>query len=102
MWVDPFRKYVTNIRLGVPYDIYIGRGNGSIWGNPYSHKDIPGTILVANRIEAVERFEEYLLSRPDLMHRLPELRGKVLGCWCVPLACHGLVLARYANRSGNR
>jgi len=24
---------------------------------------------------------------------LSSLRGKVLGCWCVPKACHGDVLA---------
>jgi hypothetical protein len=27
------------------------------------------------------------------MAALPELRGKVLGCWCAPAACHGDVLA---------
>jgi hypothetical protein len=26
-----------------------------------------------------------------------ELRGKVLGCWCKPLACHGDVLLEIAN-----
>ena len=26
-----------------------------------------------------------------------DLRGKTLGCFCVPLSCHGHVLARVAN-----
>jgi hypothetical protein len=26
-----------------------------------------------------------------------ELRGKVLGCWCAPLPCHGHVLACIAD-----
>jgi len=25
------------------------------------------------------------------------LRGKILGCYCAPLACHGDILARIAN-----
>lgn len=28
-----------------------------------------------------------------------QLRGKVLGCHCKPLACHGDILADYLNRS---
>jgi len=31
------------------------------------------------------------------MAALPELRGKVLGCWCAPKACHGDVLVSLAN-----
>jgi hypothetical protein len=31
------------------------------------------------------------------MAALPELKGRVLGCWCAPLACHGDVLAQLAN-----
>jgi hypothetical protein len=26
-----------------------------------------------------------------------ELKGKVLGCWCSPKACHGDILAKIAN-----
>ena len=26
-----------------------------------------------------------------------ELKGKILGCWCSPYACHGEVLAEIAN-----
>ncbi|MHB8407806.1 MAG: DUF4326 domain-containing protein [Acidiferrobacterales bacterium] len=31
------------------------------------------------------------------MSALGELRGKVLGCWCSPQACHGDVLEELAN-----
>ena len=82
------------------YDVYIGRGRGSIWGNPYSHKE--GTLAefrVNSREEAIKKFEEYLLSNEDLMKDLPSLRGKVLGCWCAPKSCHGDVLAKYADAS---
>lgn len=78
------------------YDVYIGRG--SKWGNPFSHKQgTKAEYVVPTRDEAVSRFEEYLLSRPDLLADLDEIRGKRLGCFCKPAACHGDVLARYAD-----
>lgn len=80
-----------------PYDVYIGRG--SIYGNPFSHKD--GTTAkykVATREEAIRRFDEWIQTKPGLMVLVrQELRGKVLGCWCRPKACHGEVLARIAD-----
>jgi len=79
-----------------PFDVYVGRG--SVWGNPYSHKE--GTLaehVVGSRSEAIQKFEEYLLSNEELMGSLPELKGKTLGCWCKPKSCHGDILLRYAN-----
>lgn len=82
-----------------PFDVYIGRG--SIWGNPYSHKT--GTLakfIVPTRKESIEKYEEYLLNNPELMRRLPELKGKILGCFCKPnKSCHGDILMKYANKS---
>ena len=78
------------------FDVYIGRG--SRWGNPYSHKG--GTLaehVVGSRAEAIQKFEEYLLSNEELMRSLPELKGKILGCFCKPKSCHGDILLRYAN-----
>ena len=74
-----------------PYDIYIGRP--SIWGNPF----ILGRD--GTRIEVVERYRIYLHSKPELMDKILSLRGKVLGCWCSPHACHGDVLAELADAS---
>ena len=66
------------------YDIYIGRP--SKWGNPFSiGKD--GT-----REEVIEKYREYILNKPELLKSLPELKGKILGCWCDPKPCHGDVL----------
>jgi len=78
------------------YDIYIGRG--SIWGNPYSH--MPNTLAefkVETREEAVSKYEEYLLSKPELMAKLSELKEKTLGCFCKPKSCHGDILVKYIN-----
>ena len=80
-----------------PYDILVDRT--TIYGNPFSHKD--GTrakFKVATREEAILRYEQWLLSQPALVALVRrELPGRVLGCWCVPLACHAEVLARVAN-----
>jgi uncharacterized protein DUF4326 len=73
------------------YDVMIDRS--SDWGNPYSH--LPNTKAkwqVATREEAIEKYREYVQTRPDLLARLHELKGKTLGCWCSPKSCHGDVL----------
>ena len=80
------------------YDVYIGRP--SKWGNVFSHlPNATGVVAyVATREEAIAKFEEWLLARPLVIEAAKrELRGKILGCWCSPLACHGDVLARIAN-----
>ena len=69
-----------------PYDVYIGRPGK--WGNPFViGKD-------GDREEVISKYEAYVMSRPDLIAALPELVGKVLGCWCRPHACHGDILAK--------
>jgi hypothetical protein len=30
--------------------------------------------------------------------RMPELKGKILVCWCKPLPCHGDVLKAYVDK----
>ena len=66
------------------YDIYIGRP--SKWGNPFQiGKD--GT-----RDEVIEKFKNWILTQPNLLNDLHEIKGKTLGCWCKPKSCHGDVL----------
>jgi hypothetical protein len=71
------------------FDVYIGRP--SKWRNPF----VIGRD--GTREEVIAKFERWLLSS-ELVGDLAELRGKVLGCWCAPEACHGDVLARLANQ----
>jgi hypothetical protein len=74
-----------------PYDVYIGRP--SKWGNPFEiGRD--GT-----REEVIEKYREYILSKPELLKDLSELKGKILGCWCKPKACHGDVLVELLNEN---
>ena len=63
----------------------------SDWGNPF---EIPRD---GNRLEVCALHAEKLKATPELLERLPELRGKVLGCWCHPEQCHGDTLAALAN-----
>jgi hypothetical protein len=80
-----------------PYDVYIGRP--SKYGNPWSHKE--GTLAefkVENRSEAIEKYEEWIRSQPEMMAMIKlELKGRVLSCWCSPKLCHGHILAWIAN-----
>jgi hypothetical protein len=89
---------VVNVRRGESkgprYDVYIGRP--SKWGNPY-HIGQDGT-----RGETIAKYRAYILTRPDLLAELGELRGKRLGCWCAPLPCHGDVLAELADSPEGR
>lgn len=69
-----------------PYDVYIGRP--SIWGNPF----VIG--VDGDREHVIRLYEEHVRSSPELMKALFELKGKILGCWCHPLPCHGDVLVK--------
>lgn len=72
-----------------PYDVYIGRP--SKWGNPFVvGKD--GT-----REEVIEKYKQWVLTQQHLIDSLHELKGKILGCWCYPQACHGDVLIELVN-----
>lgn len=73
------------------YDVYIGRP--SKWGNPYQI-GVHGT-----REEVIQKYREMILGNEKLLAALPELRGKVLGCWCSPLACHGDVLVELVDET---
>jgi site-specific DNA-methyltransferase (adenine-specific) len=74
-----------------PYDVYIGRP--SKWGNPFNiGKD--GT-----REEVIEKYEIYLRGNEELLGQIEELRDKVLGCYCAPLACHGDILIKVLNEA---
>jgi hypothetical protein len=94
-----------------PRDVYIGRYHPgkpffprSRWQNPYK-EDLPNFKRDGTRAEVIEKYRRDILGEvaqrktpPDLLARLPELKGKRLGCWCKPGACHGDLLAEWANK----
>ena len=67
-----------------PYDVYIGRP--SKWGNPFKI-GVDGT-----REEVIEKYRNYIMDS-SLLEDIQELKGKTLGCYCKPAACHGDILA---------
>ena len=72
------------------FDVYIGRPGP--WGNPFR------IGIAQNRTQVIAKHREWFLSQPELIERAKkELRGKRLGCWCSPKACHGDILAEIAN-----
>lgn len=73
-----------------PHDVYIGRP--SKWGNPF----VIGRD--GTRADVIAKYEAWLLKQPALVEDAKrELKGKILGCFCAPEACHGDILARIAN-----
>ena len=66
-----------------PYDVYIGRGNGSLWANPFSISD------TRNREYVIAMYTDYLLKNHSLLQHIFELKDKTLGCLCAPQLCHG-------------
>ena len=87
----------VNIRFS-DYDVYIGRagqGKDGYFGNPFRLK------TSEQRGATIERYKKYFYDRmetdPEFKRRVHELKGKTLGCFCKPGACHGDVIAEYLN-----
>jgi len=72
-----------------PYDVRIDRR--SKWGNPYR---MPQD---GDRETVIAKYRDYILGKPVLLAALGDLRGKTLGCWCKPAACHGDVLVNLCD-----
>ena len=76
------------------FDVYIGRAvpeyeiRCSKWGNPFIMLDESD----AERDRVVDAYPDWIVTQPELMSCLEDLRGKRLGCWCAPRRCHGDVL----------
>lgn len=73
-----------------PYDVLVDRSTE--WGNPFRiGRD--GT-----RAEVLLKYRKWLPEHPEIIEAAKEqLRGKTLGCWCAPEACHADILAEVAN-----
>jgi hypothetical protein len=82
--------------------VYVGRpmhrGGWRLPGSPLASPFRPGPD--GSRQDVLAKYRQYLLSRPDLIALLPGLRGRRLGCWCVPEPCHAQVIAELADAEG--
>lgn len=84
--------------------IYIGRG--SILGNPFSHIPNKGKFPVDTREEAIVAYQDWLEEKLEdktnpiyqeiqrLKLILKETGELNLLCYCVPLPCHGNIIAK--------
>ncbi|CAK0743088.1 DUF4326 domain-containing protein [Azospirillaceae bacterium] len=83
---------VVNIKFS-KCDVYCGRSRDpskpSKWGNQF----IIGRD--GNRSEVI--YKHKWLQLPKLVRDIGELKGKVLGCYCAPLACHCDIYAELSN-----
>lgn len=84
----------TVVHKREPYDVYIGRPGP--WGNPF----IIGKH--GSREEVINHFHRWFLNSMDsnaiwMREHIHELQSKRLGCFCAPQACHGDILAYYAE-----
>lgn len=103
-----------NIKHDKEFDVYCGRGRGSLWnplscipgkdkgwlGNPIVVNVVcpvcgcihesKGSTLVCYEIYLKERLNKDLLFREEFY----KLKGKKLGCYCVPNPCHTSIIIR--------
>ena len=97
--VNIINLHTVNIKKWIkePNNIYIGRRTKeckpSKWRNPFK------ITRRKSRRKVVRLFDKYLQRNKKLANSIPELKDKVLGCWCAPKRCHGQVLHR---RAGNK
>ena len=103
----------TVVHVHAQYDIYIGRAMrypnikdpriraGSILANPFRIKDQRGTPT-EQRGRAIALYALYadlrMQSNPEFADAVRASKGKRLGCWCAPGACHGQVIAQMADK----
>lgn len=59
------------------------------WGNKFELKDPKDD---EQREKVVFEYANWIINQPELINSLPELEGKILGCWGDPKLCHGHVL----------
>ena len=74
-------------------DTYIGRPG------KYGNRHKLGYCSVCQRrhtcAEAIEAYQEDVRNNPELRKEIEKLRGKRLGCFCKPKACHGDAIVEF-------
>lgn len=84
---------LINLRKTKRCDVRIDRP--SIFGNPFQI----GTD--GDRVQVLQKYKEYFYKRletdTNFREKVDGLKGKVLGCWCFPDLCHGMVIIEYLD-----
>lgn len=99
------KTVVVNIKDCSRFDVYVGRasscpegftgpGADGRYGNPF----LLGTHAREKSIELYRAwFLNYVNEYPDFRAAVLSMRGRTLGCWCVPLPCHANVIAEWID-----
>ena len=100
---QPYTIWYSNNQPSDSQYVYIGNWHWLIplqtkWGNPAA-KLLKGKDRYDMKkiMEAIQWYKENHL--PKVLDQVHELKGKILGCWCKPLPCHGDVLAELADKT---
>lgn len=90
----------NNLYIGRRGVVFIPDGDGgktrfppqeSKWCNPFKINE------KNTREDVINKYRKYILEKMTDKD-FDELRGKTLGCWCKPEACHGDVLVEILNQ----
>ena len=104
--VSEIRPKYQNLKVWCedPDHVYIGRrgvvfvdkvrypATNSPWSNPYK---INGSTTREKVLELYREHLTNLLKDPEQLDEFLKLKGKTLGCWCHPNACHGDVILEF-------
>lgn len=94
--LEEWMKDENNVYIGRPGIVFINGKRFPPKGSPFANPYKTGT-----REEIIEQFKVYIEAKlknsPELLSELKMLKGKNLGCWCKPEACHGDVLVEIIN-----
>lgn len=107
MAADEKLTRVVNIARGAHFDAYCGRassapsrdvlGADGTFGNPFIlyQDNPPSRRAILNRFEGW--FRARLVTHPDYREKVFGLKGKALGCFCLPKPCHASIIADFLN-----
>jgi hypothetical protein len=80
------------------FDVYIGRkgkGQDGYFGNPYDMRNF-------SRAECLEMYRQWFERKIEydsvFREKVLRLRGKRLGCFCKPKACHGDIIVAWLKQ----
>jgi len=84
---------LINLRKTKRCDVRIDRT--SIFGNPFK------IGVDGDRKQVLQKYKDYFYRRLEtddkFRERVDDLKGKILGCWCFPDLCHGMVIIEYLD-----
>lgn len=87
--LEDWNAHENHVYIGRNMSFYVKGADTSKWRNPFSVKKY-------GLDKCLELYEDHV-RKSHLYNELPELKGKILGCWCKPEKCHGDVLIKLLN-----